>query len=630
MAELGTYYIDIVPSTEGLGGKIEQAMGIETSQAGTSSGNGFLSSFKDTLNNGAGAVFNSFGNALKGLTGQLVSGAKDAFNAFGNAAKGLSQQFISGAKDVAAYGDNVDKMSQKIGISAQSYQQWSYVMERAGTSVDNLKMGMKTLSAAAESNSDAFKELGISEDQLKSLSQEDLFGEVIKGLSSMEEGAERTALATKLLGRAGTDLGPLLNEGTEAIEEQMEMAEKYGMVMSDEAVQASAAFTDSMTTLQGTMTGLKNRMMGEFLPSLTKVTDGLALVFTGDTSGIDQMVEGIQEMGDQIAELLPKVLEIGGPILEGLATSIMDNLPALGETALQMLSSFAEFIIQALPQLAETAVTLISTLASDLGQQLPILIPAAVEAVTTIVNGLINNIPQLIPAALQLIIGLGSGLIQAIPTLLTNIPTIIGSLVNGLLDQVPTITNTGIDLLSSLVSGLSTIIANVTAPIGEIISSLVEGFLQGVSDMADVGSQLVEGIWNGISNMTTWIGEKIRGFGSTVLDGLKSFFGIASPSKLFRDEIGKNLVMGFAEGITDNEGLVTKAMNELADVASGSIQSELAINAGSGFKAGQATNIGNVSLHFHDLGDMDEERIAQYAIDKLVETIKGEQAVWAY
>lgn len=607
MAELGQYYIDIVPSTEGLGGKIEQAMGGEVSQAGTNSGNGFLSSFGNTLKSGASAAFSVFGSALSGL----------------------SSKFISGAKETAAYGDNIDKMSQKIGISAEAYQKWDYVMQRAGTDVDQLKMGMKTLSAAAESNSDAFKQLGISEEQLKNMNQEQLFGEVIKGLSSMEEGTERTALATKLLGRAGTDLGPLLNEGTDAIQEQLEMAEKYGMVMSDEAVKASAAFGDSMTTLQGTMTGLKNRMMGEFLPSLTKVTDGLALVFTGDTSGIDQMVEGIQEIGDQITELLPTVLEIGGPLLEALATGILDHLPELAETALTVLSSFAGFILESLPQLADTAVTLISTFATDIGTQLPTLIPAATQAVVTIVNGLISNIPQLIPAALQLIVGLGTGLIQAIPTLLSNIPTIISSLVTGLIGQIPAIKEAGIELLSSLVSGLDTIISMVTAPIGDILSSLVDGFLQGVSDMADVGSQLVEGIWNGISNMTTWIGEKIRGFGSTVLDGLKSFFGIASPSKLFRDEIGKNLVMGFAEGITDNEGLVTKAMNELADVASGSIQSELAINAGSGFKAGQATNIGKVSLHFHDLGDMDEERIAQYAIDKLVETIKGEQAVWA-
>lgn len=608
MAELGQYYIDIVPSTEGLGGKIEQAMGGEVERAGKTGGNGFLTSFGD----------------------MLAKGAAGAFSALGNAMSGLTSKFISGAKETAAYGDNVDKMSQKIGISAEAYQKWDYVMQRAGTDVDQLKMGMKTLSTAAENNSDAFQKLGISQEQLKGMSQEELFGEVIKGLSSMEEGTERTMLATQLLGRAGTDLGPLLNEGTEAIEEQLEMAEKYGMVMSDEAVKASAAFGDSMTTLQGTMSGLKNRMMGEFLPSLTKVTDGLALVFTGDMSGIDQMVEGIGEMGDQIAEMLPKIMEVGGPLLEALATAILDHLPDLAETAFEVLSSFGGFVIEALPQLASTAVTLISTFASDIGTSLPTLIPAATEAVVTIVNGLISNIPQLIPAALQLIVGLGSGLIQAIPTLLSNIPTIIGSLVGGLLDQLPTICQTGIDLLSGLVDGLSTIIANVTAPIGEIISSLVEGFLQGVSDMADVGRQLVEGIWNGISNMTEWIGQKIKGFGSTVLDGLKSFFGIASPSALFRDEIGRNLVLGFAEGITGNEKLVEDAMNDLARVASGSITSDLAINANGGVASGSGTNIGNISLHFHDLGDLDEERIADLAIDKLVEVIKGEQAVWAY
>lgn len=607
MAELGTYYIDIVPSTKGLGGKIEKAMGDEAESSGKKSGLGFVKNFGSAISEGASGLMSSFGSAISNLT----------------------SQFLSGAKEVTAYGDNVDKMSQKIGISADSYQKWSYVMERAGTSVDNLKMGMKTLSSQAQTNSDAFKALGISEAQLKSLSQEDLFQEVIKGLSSMEEGSERTALATQLLGRAGVDLGPLLNEGTEAIEEQMEMAEKYGMVMSDETVAASAAFADSMTTLQGTMTGLKNRMIGQFLPALTTVTDGLALLFTGDTSGLDGMVAGIQELGDQVMEMIPTVLEVAGPLIEGLASGIIEHIPDLFDTAVQVIGSFGGFIMESLPQLAEAAVQVITAFANDIGTQLPTLIPAAVEAVTTIVNGLIANIPQLIPAALQLIVGLGTGLIQAIPTLLSNIPTIITSLVNGLIGQIPAIKDAGIDLLSSLVDGLDTIISMVTAPIGEIISSLVDGFMQGVSDMMNVGKNLVEGIWNGISDMAGWIGEKIKGFGSGVLDGLKNFFGIASPSKLFHDQIGKNLVLGLVDGITDNEGLVTDAMNELADLTTGTLDANLAIPSGNGLPFRSGASIGDITLNVYPSEGMDEEALAQRTVDMIVQQIQKEELVWA-
>ena len=181
-------------------------------------------------------------NALLGATGAIAVGTAL-----------MGKQFVSAAKDTAAYGDNVDKMSQKIGISAESYQKWDYVMQRAGTSIDSMKMGMKTLSKQAESNSDAFQKLGISQEQVASMSQEELFEATVRGLAGMEEGTERAALASELLGRAGADMGPLLNQGTEAIDEQMEMAEKYGMVMPDSAVKASAAFEDSVTTMKMTV-----------------------------------------------------------------------------------------------------------------------------------------------------------------------------------------------------------------------------------------------------------------------------------------------------------------------------------------------------------------------------------------
>lgn len=61
----------------------------------------------------------------------------------------------------------------------------------------------------------------------------------------------------------------------------------------------------------------------------------------------------------------------------------------------------------------------------------------------------------------------------------------------------------------------------------------------------------MQGIWNGIGNAKDWIMSKIKGFGESVLNGLKSFFGIKSPSRLFRDEIGKNLALGIGEGFTD-------------------------------------------------------------------------------
>lgn len=97
------------------------------------------------------------------------------------------------------------------------------------------------------------------------------------------------------------------------------------------------------------------------------------------------------------------------------------------------------------------------------------------------------------------------------------------------------------------------------------MACIVGGLLDLISDVGEVGKNIVEGLWNGISDMTSWVIEKIQGFGSDILDGLKDFFGIASPSKVFRDQIGQWLPKGMAVGIEANADAVTSAMDDLAN-----------------------------------------------------------------
>ncbi len=265
---VGTAYLTLVPKLEA------GAMTSEGEKAGTAFGTSFSGRPATAAKAGVAAMAATV--AAVGLAAGAVKNAIDA---------------------TATYGDTVDKMSQKIGISAQSYQEWSYVMQRSGTDISVLQQGMKTLSTQAQANASEFQKLGISEQEVANLSKEDLFGRVIEGLSAMVEGTERTALASKLLGRSATELAPLLNQGTDAINEQREMAERYGLVMSDAAVKASAAFKDSMTTLDGAVQGAKNALVAELLPSATEVADGLTLLITGNVDeGIEKIASGISTM----------------------------------------------------------------------------------------------------------------------------------------------------------------------------------------------------------------------------------------------------------------------------------------------------------------------------------------------
>lgn len=120
---------------------------------------------------------------------------------------------------------------------------------------------------------------------------------------------------------------------------------------------------------------------------------------------------------------------------------------------------------------------------------------------------------------------------------------------------------------SSAWNGIKNAFSGVKTFFAGVWSDIKNAFSDALSGMASIGSDIVTGLWNGINNMTSWIAEKIKGFCSNALDAIKNFFGIASPSRVMRDVVGKNIGLGMAEGITNSIGAVEDAMNDLGGAA---------------------------------------------------------------
>ena len=488
MPDIATAYVQIVPTAKGIGNDLKTMLDGPAAAAGKSAG---------------ASAGGGFGKAL----GTAVKVGGVAAAAIGAAVTGASAAFAAGAKDVAAYGDNVDKMSQKLGLSTDAYQKWDYVLNLAGTDMNSMTTGLKTLTNklddAKNGNESAiamFDQLGISMEQAASMSREDLFAAAIKGFQGLEDTTERAALANDLFGKSGQNLAPLFNTTAEATAEMMKQAEDYGMVMSGDMVSASAAFQDSMTTLQGTLTGLKNNILGEFLPSMTQVTDGLAMLFAGDTeAGLESIRAGVEGFVASFGEMVPMVLEIGSSILYAVAQWIIDNLPRLTEAAPQIIQSLINFIT--------------------------------------------NNLPQIVSFAIQIIIALVTGIVQALPQLVKAVPQIIMAIVNTLRSNGPQLMTAGKTLLEFVKQGLLSVLGT----------------------LSQIGMNIVQGIWSGISGGLDWIKNMISGWVGNVLDFIKKVFKIGSPSKLMADEIGRWIPAGIAVGIEDNTGVLDSAMADLSE-----------------------------------------------------------------
>ena len=155
---------------------------------------------------------------------------------------------------------------------------------------------------------------------------------------------------------------------------------------------------------------------------------------------------------------------------------------------------------------------------------------------------------------------------EIIKSIVEALPEIITGIVNALTDpdNLALIIQAGIDLLIALVEAIPEIVIALVEAVPQIITGLVNALGEGFSRIFEVGKNLVSGLWEGIKSAASWLWNKIKEWATSIWDGIKSFFGISSPSKLFKETIGKNLVLGLADGITAYGDYAVDAMEEIA------------------------------------------------------------------
>lgn len=469
----------------------------------------------DKLSDGiekAGKTADDSGGKLQKLANiakKVGAAAAAALAAISTAAIGAAKKLWDMSNDVAAAGDNIDKTSQKIGISAESYQEWGYVFERCGANVDNLQGSMKKLSGViieAGKGSKSAKEklaaVGLTIDDLNGKSQDEQLSIVIAALQSMESGAERTAAATALLGNSAVDMAAVLNTSAKETQALKDEAREYGMVMSNDAVAASAAFEDSLTRVNHTISGVKSNMVGELLPGISLLMDGFADLIAGKDTAGEKIEQGVSQLVQRISSLVPKflsmississaVLKNAPKILKSLAKGIIDALPELTTVVTGIIGQLADNFVGLLPETAETLLTIIRQVIESLTAMLPTLLPQLTAALIKILQTIVDNLPLLLQAGLELVKGLVQGVIAAIPVLIDALPKLIRSVVDFILESIPQLIQAWIQLFKSFVQALPQIIKQIVAVISEIIKDIIDALMDNLPLIVQAGIDLL-------------------------------------------------------------------------------------------------------------------------------------------
>lgn len=436
--------------------------------------------------------------------------------------------------------DNANKMGTDIQMIQNAYQGFA---RGNFTMLDNLALGysgsreeMERLISDASKMTDVQEKLGVTVDA-SSLS----FGNIVNAISVMQES----------MGIAGTTA----KEAETTIQGSLNMTK--------------AAWENVLIALSDPNGDLETAI-DDLIYSAEKFGDNVLPIAEHVLSTMPELISSLGEtiigaLPGLVTQLLPEIANTGAQLLDVLVTTLTGNADTIAQTAVSIAMTLLTSLLNNAPKMVQAGLTLITSLANGIAAALPELVPSAIDTILTLVETLLDNADLMIDAALALIIGLAEGIMNALPKLIEKAPEIVIKLVNALVNAAPKLASAAVKLIYILYKGIVESIPTLVKSVPKMVEAIKSTFGALNNIILGIGKGLVQGIWQGILNTKDWLKNNLKKWCNDVKDGIKSWFGIHSPSVVMRDEVGKMLVLGLANGIKENAKTATESFETLLE-----------------------------------------------------------------
>ena len=484
-----------------------------------------------------------------------------------------------GNRAVTDMADNANKMGtdmQSIQYAYQGFAKQNYTM------LDNLKLGyggtkeeMQRLIQDASKMTDVQKELGVTVDG-SSMS----FGNIVNAISVKQKHLDIAGTTSK---EAATTIEGSMNSMKAAWHNMLagmsDSNADIGLLINNLADSINTFAGNIMPRIAPLINGMVQTAVQLLPQAVNMITTQLLPLITAQVPNI---ISGIQQVLQAVIAALPQLMSALTAALPQIVQAILTLLPQLLDAGMQMLTSLIQGFAQALPQLITMLPTIVRQIVDVILQNLPLILQAGMALLMGLAQGLIqalpeliqmlpgivmqitdtllNNLPWLITAGIQILIALVEGITQATPQLIAMLPHLVVQIVSTLSAHLPEIISTGLQMIVKLAAGIVSGSGHVVKGAGKIVSEIMKALGELPGKVVDVGKNIVKGVWDGISNSIGWLRDKVSGWVSGIMKDIKGFFGIHSPSRLMRDEVGKYLAEGIGVGFEAEMGNVSKQM----------------------------------------------------------------------
>ena len=381
----------------------------------------------------------------------------------------------------------------------------------------------------------------------------------------------------------------------------------------------ASALPDVISSGIESISGMLPSFINTFTDLVFTVISALIKNLPAFISGIQQLAVGlITGLGSTLPTLfeqLPMLFEIGVQLLENIINGFVEGIPTVLPKLLEFIQQFATSLSEKVPEFLNKGFELLSKLVEGIISALPILIAQVPTIISTFANIINDNFPRILLMGVKLVWQLLTGILSVIPDIIANIPQIVSAIVdtimafqwlnlgkniiefftNGIKSMSTFVKETGKSVhddvvtfiqelpskllefgkscIDNLGTGMMNLVNSLKTRCSNIITSVLNIFKKLPKDIISVGKDIIRGLWNGMGEMTGWLFDKITNLARRMIGKLKDALGVASPSKVARDEVGIFIPQGLAVGIEEDDSPEKAIQNKVAtlmDLANGS------------------------------------------------------------
>ena len=491
--ELAKAYVQIVPSAEGIQGKITEALGGEPAAAGDAAGQSLGAQLVGTLKKVIAAA---------GI-GKIISDSINMGGALQQSLGGVETLFKDSADTVKEY---AAQAYRTVGLSANDYME-----QTTSFAASLLSSVSQDTDAAAQLANMAMVDMADNANKM---------GTDMQDIQNAYQGFAKqnyTMLDNLKLGYGGTqaEMQRMLNDATKISGVKYDLGNLADMYSAIHIIQQEMDITgttakEAATTLTGSFAAMKaaaENVMGNWSTGADLTEPLQALADTAQTFLVDN--------------LLPMI----GNVLAGIPEIVYSLVPELLQTGTELLSSLAQGFTEGIPEFFSTALPQLLAFTDQLRDNAASFVDAGLNLITQLINGLIAGLPDLI---------------AYVPDIIINICGIIN-------DNMPKILAEGVSIIVQLVVGIVKAVPDLLANWKKILQAVLS--VISAINWLNIGKNILTGVANGVKSMGTSMLNAFKGGFSSALAWIKSL-----PSQAV--QWGKNLIQSFINGLTGKGGAV--------------------------------------------------------------------------